>query len=320
MRIVVLAALLGGCEPQPEGASWAVSLDASDASVSGVWGAAPDDVWAVGGDADGGRAWRWDGAAWGEVDLPEGTPMLVWSYGFSPDDVWMVGEDGAALRWDGATFTPLLTGTTSALWGVWGTSSDDLWMVGGDVGGPAPTLLHKEGAIVTSLTLDAAANPRQATALFKVWGTGGAVFAVGEAGLIVRLDGEAPAYSPTGPDADEDFVSLWGAGPDDIVAVGGRNSPRIARWDGSAWTTTKPDPSAVKPLNAVHVDGDTTIVGGLYGFVGAYDRATDAVTEETTATDIALHAVWGDGAGVTWGVGGTFVAPHRGAIVRREAE
>lgn len=302
------------------GATWTVDLDVPDASVSGVWGATPDDVWAVGGDAGGGRAWRYDGAAWAEVELPEGTPMLVWAWGSAADDVWMVGEQGGVIRWDGADFRSFETSVDQALWGVWGSGPDDVWMVGGDVGGITPTVLHTDGIAVVPFLLGTQINPRQATSLFKVWGIDGRVFAVGENGLIVEWTGEAWIYSPTGADADEDFVSLWGTGRDDVVAVGGRNTPRIGRWDGTEWTITKPDPQAVKPLNAVFVNDDgSALIGGLYGYTGTLG-ADGVITAEPLATDLAIHALWGDGASAWYGVGGTFVEPHRGVILRRTAE
>jgi len=309
-----------GCEQSSEeDPSFQTSLEVADASISGVWGAAPDDVWAVGGDAQGGRVWRYDGAAWAEVDLPDPSPLLVWVWGTGPDNVWMVGEGGAAWRWNGTSVQPFLTGTTQDLWGIWGRAADDVWIVGGDVGGDFPTILWTDGVRVVPHLLGALANPRQATALFKVWGVNNTIFAVGENGLIIQWGGESWASQPSGELADEDFVALWGTAGDDMLAVGGRNSPRISRWDGTSWTTSRPDAQLVRPLSAVWVQPDgVAYVGGLYGFTASL-TPDGTFTPDAPATDIGLHAMWGDGAGHVWAVGGTFLEPHRGVILRREA-
>jgi len=108
-------------------------------TVYGVWGATPDDVWAVGGFAGrDGFAWRWDGAEWSAVDLPADLPRTatgeipalfkVWGRG--PDDVWMVGGQGTVLRWDGASLTRVDAGTTEQLFTVAG-SDEEVVIVGG---------------------------------------------------------------------------------------------------------------------------------------------------------------------------------------------
>ena len=86
------------------------------------------------------------------------------------------------------------------------------------------------------------APDRLARALFKVWGIGSKVFAVGEDGLIVEYDATNNLWFqvPGGPNADQDFVSLWGTSENNIVAVGWRSGARISEYDGSNWTTLKP--------------------------------------------------------------------------------
>ena len=94
-------------------------------TVFGIWGAAPDDVWAVGGasDSTGGFAWRLRGGdAWEpEPTLPAevATGAAVWKvFGAGRDDAWLVGSNGVALRWDGAALTPGETGVGSSLFTV----------------------------------------------------------------------------------------------------------------------------------------------------------------------------------------------------------
>lgn len=97
-------------------------------TVYGVWGANPDDVWAVGGDpiyGTGAFVWRYHGGRFEDVsELPVASKDVtayfkVW--GTSADDVWIVGTPGIMLHYDGSTlervdpgvFDPLFTVNTS---------------------------------------------------------------------------------------------------------------------------------------------------------------------------------------------------------------
>ncbi len=77
-------------------------------TVFGIWGASPDDMWAVGGSEGGGDrgfVWRLRDDEW--VDAAEGVSdalasKALWKVrGSGPDDVWVVGSAGTALHWDG---------------------------------------------------------------------------------------------------------------------------------------------------------------------------------------------------------------------------
>jgi photosystem II stability/assembly factor-like uncharacterized protein len=156
--------------------------------------------------------------------------------------------------------------------------------------------------------------------LFKVWGIGGKTFAVGQQGLLLEYDGQDWLRVPAGAEADADFISLWGTSADNIVVVGGRGNGRIATYNGTEWTTIAP--GGVGGLNAVFMEEPgSALVGGLPGYVGSFDPATKEVTPEPVFTDLDVHAMWGDGMGRVYAVGGNFMAPHRGvAWVRTVTE
>jgi hypothetical protein len=61
-----------------------------DGQVS-IWGAAPNDVWAVG---DAGAISRWDGAGWTQIQTGKFPfyPFLTKVHGSSADDVWVAGR------------------------------------------------------------------------------------------------------------------------------------------------------------------------------------------------------------------------------------
>jgi hypothetical protein len=93
-------------------------------TVFGIWGASPDDVWAVGGASEsaGGFAWRLSGDEWlPEPSLPAdvASGAAVWkAYGTAANDAWLVGSNGVSLHWDGNALTPGDTGVGSSLFTV----------------------------------------------------------------------------------------------------------------------------------------------------------------------------------------------------------
>ena len=309
--LLALAAL-SGCKSE----HWEVAFDATESGAqSGVWGSGADDVYVVGGTPEQGTITHYDGTDWTPVALPE-VPLLVWVFGFGPDDIWSVGEGGGVLHFDGTAWTRIDVGTTEDLWGVWGSSPTDLWMVGGDVNNGDPLLIHHDGSTFETVPLDPTQNDRNARSVFKVFGTDGRVFAVGQLGLMIEWDGSAWKQLPAGADADQDFVSLWGSGTDDLVAVGGRSGARVATFTGDGWETTAH--SGVPGLNAVSVNDAGTWVGGQGGFVGRWTAEEGIEQEESAeATPFDLHAMWHDGEGMLYGVGGQFREPYEGVAWQR---
>lgn len=319
--------LLFGCPPCGEGQPcadddagpssgplWEEAFDPGEAgSLSSVWGTGPDDVFMVGG-GERGAIFHYDGVSWTEMDIPE-VPLLVWAYGWAPDDVIAVGLGGAVLRYDGESWTALPSGVDVALWGVFGFTNDDVWIVGGDVFAGPPVIIHYDGTTFTPAAVTPEQNSVGARSLFKVWGTGGKLFAVGALGLLLEHESGAWVQRSAGPEADDDFVSLWGTSADHIVAVGGRANARVAVYDGSAWTTHAPE--GVGGLNGVFMaEEGTAIVGGVFGTLGRYDVATKEVVLDDVDTRHDIHAIWGDGAGTTYAVGGNFAPPFRGVALR----
>lgn len=300
--------------PTGEEANWVRAFDASQVgALSAVWGSSADSVFAVGGIPGQGEVYHYDGENWQAMLVPD-VPLLVWVFGFGPDNVYAVGEEGGIIHFDGVRWRRLNLGATEDLWGIWGTSPDDMWIVGGDLDQGSPALYQFDGATLTAIDLPA--NDRSPTALFKVWGIGSKVIAVGSNGLIIEYDGTSWSQMPSGAAADDDFVSLWGTSPDNIVAVGGRSVGQIAHYDGNSWTTQKQ--SGVPGLNAVYMtDAAEAIIGGVNGLVGSYNPMTSTLMTENASTTLTIHGIWGDGMDRFYGVGGRFSDPYSGlALVR----
>ncbi len=318
MPLFVSLALFVGCgsDPEPE---WSAIDIGPKTSLSGVWGSAADDVFIVGGTSSTGEIHHYDGATWSEMNVPDGVGLLSWSFGFSASDIWSVGLRGAVLHYDGTQWTEVESSTEEDLWGVWGASPNDVYMVGGNVFSGEVTILHWDGSSLSSEELPVAENPLGVRALFKVFGVGGRVFAVGQSGLIVERTADGWSRMSAGSEANEDFVSLWGTSASDIVAVGGRTRPKISTFDGSGWTTFEASQN-FGGLNAVYVapNGDV-LVGGAQGSIGELDRASQDVVFRDSDTFIDVHAIWAGPDGVAYAVGGTFFDPDEGVVMKLEA-
>jgi hypothetical protein len=108
-----------------DGAFTTLTTPSSSVTVFGLWGSAPDDMWAVGGTeggADGAFAWRLDGDTWAEApDFPEdltGSSALWKAWGSAADDVWLVGTAGTVVHFDGASFVKENVGLGESLFTV----------------------------------------------------------------------------------------------------------------------------------------------------------------------------------------------------------
>jgi photosystem II stability/assembly factor-like uncharacterized protein len=166
----------------------------SSPTLHAIWGAGPNDVFAVGGE---GKAFRYvpppdeaTPARWTELNTFTTVPLDgIW--GSSASDVWAVGGDGTLRHFTGdATqgFAVVDTPTNRALHGITGTGPSDIWAVGD--GG---TVLHFDGH--TWKLADSGLAPGQSLNLFGVWASGPSdVWIAGEGVLLHRsaMNGSLP--------------------------------------------------------------------------------------------------------------------------------
>lgn len=194
----------------------------------GIWGPAPGDLWAVGGNPDqSSTVLRYANGAFAPAP---GAPMIasgarsgayfkVW--GSAANDVYFVGQLGAMVHFDGAAYRRVdlaAAGVTDrdGLFTAAGRGRDDVYVVGGQ---PAKGLaLHFDGATWAPV---AGLNLSQTQQLFGVKeDAGGDVAIVGAAGA--KFVGAASAWrddSMVPPGAD--FHAAWLFAADDVFAVGG---------------------------------------------------------------------------------------------------
>jgi hypothetical protein len=176
------------------GSTW-TPVSGSGATVHGIWGSAPDDLWVVADNSanvgwqlgltlHGTRAGDAGGLAWQSVDS-QASVVLDAVWGSSASDVWTVGDLGTIrhLASDRSHWDPVESGTRAPLHAVWGSSASDVWAVGG-VG----TILHFDGKTWSPST---AAFPVGKTKpnLHGVWGSSASdVWIVGD-GIVLHLTG-----------------------------------------------------------------------------------------------------------------------------------
>jgi hypothetical protein len=91
-----------------DGSGWSRATTIPSFIAAGVWGAAPNDIWAV---SHSGATVHYDGTSW-KVD-PASAGVAEAIAGGSAHDVWRVADGFGALHWDGKSWTSMRAGTTA---------------------------------------------------------------------------------------------------------------------------------------------------------------------------------------------------------------
>ncbi|MCB9553610.1 MAG: vanadium-dependent haloperoxidase [Myxococcales bacterium] len=192
-------------------------------TIFGLWGAAPDDVYAVGSSAGrNGFIWHYDGAAWRALPLPADLPQndkrdvpaffKVW--GQDKDNVWIVGGGGVMLHGNARDgFRSVASGESGLLFTVHG-DADKVVVVGGGSNG---VLLEAGGDAVENLT------PEGAPLLQGVCvGHDGTTWAVGARGVVFRAEGEQFTRVETNLGLEiQSLHAVWVDPTGGVWAVGG---------------------------------------------------------------------------------------------------
>jgi len=189
-------------------------------TVFGIWGATPDDLWAVGGasDATGGFVWRLAGETWSpEPTLPAEVPgsAAIWKiHGTGASDAWLVGSNGVALHWDGKQLTPGATGVGSSLFTV--HARDGLYVA---VGGLASGIIvEHDGAQWHNVTPEPTPMGLSGVAL----GADGFGVAVGSFGGVYSRSDAGWAPEELGFSVGANFHGSWIDDKGSVWAVGGQ--------------------------------------------------------------------------------------------------
>ena len=214
----VWVAANGGQMLHYDGASWSTVELGQAATMVDIWGFAPDDIVAVGGNT----LARYDGSSWQLEDLSgAGVSSASAVWGASRDDLWVGGDQSTAAHWDGGVWTRFtIAGTDNHA--LWGSGPDDVWVASVfDVG-------HWDGI---EWQLEEQLD----------WG-GEAIFGFGPDDVWVADDSElwhlsGGTWTLTEPDGLAGATTLWGPAPDDLWGAGDFGA--IVHYDGDGWTTVQ---------------------------------------------------------------------------------
>lgn len=219
-----------------EGVAWRRVWSDPSLRVSALSASGPADAWGAGYRMDGvtprAAAVRWDGSAFTVRDLPApasgATSQATAVFTRAAGQAWIATVDGGfwdgaprVHRWDGAAWTTLDPGLHGGfVVRLWASGPDDVWLLARTLDAPGGTFPSGES--------DGAGN------------------------AVLHWDGTAWTGRTW---AGAYLRALGGTGPRDVwvsgtLAAGGRSSPVLARWDGTAWADA-PGPA----LAAIAADG-----------------------------------------------------------------
>lgn len=216
---------------------------ATTATLFGVWGAGPDDVWMVGGvangrrDADDDLVWRWDGTRLAPVaGVPSRGATLFKIWGAAADDIWISGEGGTMLHWDGAAFTDHSAelATPTSVTTVHGCGPSDVWAIAGQ------GVFHFDGATWARRTDITLGSSSSGVACGR-----DRVLVVGNAGLKASLDRATGVWTDDrrGAPTATDLHGAWIDPAGRAWAVGGNfNQPGATSRIGAAGVDGCPHP------------------------------------------------------------------------------
>ena len=209
-----------------------------------IWGAAANDIWAVGTGPGAGAIGHFDGRAWTLVPTSGKLLALNAVWGSAANDVWAVGGAGEVQHYDGTSWARVNSGLTVNLWAVWGSSAQDVW-VAGENGyirrwtGSAFGTVSSSGAPMTG-------------AYRAIWGSGPSdIWVVGDNATFWHYNGTSGAPVTT-PYNNLPLWSIWGRSATDIYAVG--NSGLVLHFDGKTWNYEQ----SGTDNNLVSVSGSST--------------------------------------------------------------
>lgn len=210
----------GGTVLHFDGAAWTLQPTPTSEALWGVWGAAPNDVWAVGGRGNTSSVatlLHYDGDAWESVTLPAfqrpNVTALFKIWGTAADNIYAIGRSGVILHYQGEAWVEEASGTGDDLITIHGTSASDIVAVGGRSNA---RVVIWDGETWRSESL---APLPGLNGVFMA--TPGVAHIVGVEGTIARLDLTAGTFREEVPATALDFHAVFGDSQGVLTAVGG---------------------------------------------------------------------------------------------------
>ncbi len=245
--------------------SWTTVSPLTNRHLRGIWGAAWNDVWAVG---DGGIVLHFNGAQWQAVSVPT-TSQLFDVWGSSANDVWVVGYR-IVLRWNGAVWTTMSTADDYRA--VWGTSPTNVYASTDDSIGNGSIVRWDGIGWTTVYQAPQGIRALHGSGASNIWGVGyylqnyprydgmtwdiypigvqsytnGVWMSSSTSGWIVTayfgvLSYNGTTWSAVSSPSTGVAYGVWGRAANDVWAVGeNSNGGVIARYNGIGWQLAGP--------------------------------------------------------------------------------
>ncbi len=253
----------------------------SEDTLTDVWGAGPDAVFAV---ASSGQVLRFDGRGWTSVRPTEASLNGVW--GLGPKEIYAVGDYGGVLKWDGSQWSSLRGQEPYDDDGA-EPPMEPIRGVGGPPGGPVYFL--GDGTLVLRPEGFAWAGEGWPDAARAIWGPSPQdLVVVTIYGVISRFNGSSWTEYTVEP--RERLEDVWGSSPHDVFAVGAQGL--IVHYDGTSWTRMESGTNV--NLGSVWGSGPADVFAvGLYSTILHFDGTSWRPLRVAGTTD--YYAVWGIG-------------------------
>ncbi len=248
--------------------------DVDGATFWGIWGSAPDDVYAVGG------------------------PYFQAASGVCAHEVIAECEEEPS---EAPSEDPSSCHAAAACDDGDPCTTD---LCDGGVPFEKDIVVHFDGTSWTRMTLPDQEGPSSGQ-LYKVWGSSADdVFIVGSEGRTLHGGGGTWEWV----DAGVGSLPLWtvaGFGPDRVYAVGGLfNNATLIRWDGNQWENVPLAEEQPSMLQGLWINSLGTVhVAGPEGYTAALPEDGEWVLGAPITT-LQYHAITGDGAGGLYVAGG----------------
>lgn len=214
-----------------------------------------------------------------------------------------------------ADWTPMNSGTSKDLNGVWGSGPSDLFVVG-----DSALILHGDGVTWTPMEVPGIFYPD----FLDIYGNAGDdIYVAGDkliwnyrVGQILRFNGSS--WTERKGSMSQGYTEVWATGPDDIFAAWfaysgippyGTATYGLIHWSAVGGTTwTRPE-----PINGLWGTASNNVFAvGYYGVILRYDGSTWSTM--TSGTTITLCDVWGTGPNNVFAVGyGGTILRYNGA-------
>ena len=169
-----------------------------------------------------GDVYRWNGTAWAlSVRGSTHNTQFLDVHGGSTNSVMAVGTNGVIVRFDGSSWTPVRSGTSNQLNGVYFESASSGFAVGTN-----GTVLRWDG------NAWGATASGSTQSLAAVWAMGGIAFAVGANGEVLRYNGLQWARQTTS--STEPLLGVSGTTASNVIAVGRFGT--VLTFNGASWS------------------------------------------------------------------------------------